>query len=114
MHLAPPPSPGSRIQELGDTLVVRFRPRRCWGDAENPPPIATLMIKSPAASGSRCAVDSTLRIGATMVETLNRAVTAERQERTSYLPRRLEVGSPLAVESGRPLLGRPRRTGSTE
>jgi hypothetical protein len=72
------------------------------------------MIKSPAASGSRCAADSTLRIGATMVETLNRAVTAERQERTSYLPRRLEVGSPLAVESGRPLLGRPRRTGSTE
>ncbi len=32
MHLAPPPSPGSRIQELGDTLVVRFRPRRSWGD----------------------------------------------------------------------------------
>jgi hypothetical protein len=49
-----------------------------------------------------------------MVETLNRAVTAERQERTRYLPRRLEVGSPLAVESGRPLLGRTRRTGSTE
>ncbi len=32
MHLAPPPSPGSRIQELGDTLVVQFRPRRSWGD----------------------------------------------------------------------------------
>jgi len=32
MHVAPPPSPGSRIQELGDTLVVRFRPRRSWGD----------------------------------------------------------------------------------
>jgi hypothetical protein len=32
MHVAPPPSPGSRIQELGDTLVVRFRPRRFWGE----------------------------------------------------------------------------------
>jgi hypothetical protein len=32
MHVAPPPSPGSRIQELGDTLVVRFRPRRSWGE----------------------------------------------------------------------------------
>jgi hypothetical protein len=32
MHVAPPPSPGSRIQELGDMLVVRFRPRRSWGE----------------------------------------------------------------------------------
>jgi hypothetical protein len=32
MHVAPPPSPGPRIQELGDTLVVTFRPRRAWGE----------------------------------------------------------------------------------
>jgi hypothetical protein len=31
MEIAPPPGPGSRIQELGDSLVVRFRPRRSWG-----------------------------------------------------------------------------------
>jgi hypothetical protein len=32
MEVAPPPSPGPRIQELGDTLVVTFRPRRSWGE----------------------------------------------------------------------------------
>jgi hypothetical protein len=32
MDVAPPPSAGSRIEELGDTLVVRFRPRRSWGE----------------------------------------------------------------------------------
>ena len=32
MQVAPPPSPGPRIEELGDTLVVTFRPRRSWGD----------------------------------------------------------------------------------
>jgi hypothetical protein len=32
MHIAPPPSPGPRIQELGDTLVVTFRPGRSWGE----------------------------------------------------------------------------------
>jgi hypothetical protein len=32
MHVAPPPSLGPRIQELGDTLVVTFRPRRSWGE----------------------------------------------------------------------------------
>ena len=32
MHAAPPPSLGPRIQELGDTLVVTFRPRRSWGE----------------------------------------------------------------------------------
>jgi hypothetical protein len=26
-----PPTPGSRIQHLGDRLIVRFRPRREWG-----------------------------------------------------------------------------------
>jgi hypothetical protein len=31
MAFAPPPEPGSRIQELGDRLIVRFRPRRAWG-----------------------------------------------------------------------------------
>src|SRR5438132_2890358 len=31
MELAPPPQPGSRIQDLGDRLVVRFRPHRFWG-----------------------------------------------------------------------------------
>jgi hypothetical protein len=30
MDIAPPPT-GSRIQDLGDRLVVRFRPRRSWG-----------------------------------------------------------------------------------
>jgi hypothetical protein len=30
-EIAPPP-PGSRIQELGDRLIVRFRPRRSWGE----------------------------------------------------------------------------------
>jgi hypothetical protein len=30
MAFAPPPEPGSRIQELGDRLIVRFRPRRDW------------------------------------------------------------------------------------
>lgn len=30
--LAPPPPPGSRIQELGDDLIVQFRPRRSWGE----------------------------------------------------------------------------------
>jgi hypothetical protein len=32
MDLAPPPEPGSRVQELGDRLVVRFRPRRSWAE----------------------------------------------------------------------------------
>jgi hypothetical protein len=32
MPIAPPPSPGPRIQELGETLVVTFRPRRPWGE----------------------------------------------------------------------------------
>jgi hypothetical protein len=27
-----PPTPGSRIQHLGDRLIVRFRPVRSWGD----------------------------------------------------------------------------------
>ena len=30
--LAPPPPPRSRVQELGDDLIVRFRPRRSWGE----------------------------------------------------------------------------------
>jgi len=30
MAQAPPPT-GSRIQELGDRLIVHFRPRRSWG-----------------------------------------------------------------------------------
>jgi hypothetical protein len=30
MDFAPPPEPGSRVQELGDHLIVRFRPRREW------------------------------------------------------------------------------------
>jgi hypothetical protein len=30
MDIAPPPT-GSRIQDLGDRLVIRFRPRRSWG-----------------------------------------------------------------------------------
>jgi hypothetical protein len=30
MDIAPPPT-GTRIQDLGDRLVVRFRPRRSWG-----------------------------------------------------------------------------------
>jgi hypothetical protein len=30
MDIAPPPT-GSRIQDLGDRLVVRFRPKRSWG-----------------------------------------------------------------------------------
>jgi hypothetical protein len=30
MDVAPPPT-GSRIQELGDRLIVSFRPRRQWG-----------------------------------------------------------------------------------
>jgi hypothetical protein len=32
MQVAPPPSSGPRIQELGDTLVVTFRARRSWGE----------------------------------------------------------------------------------
>jgi hypothetical protein len=32
MQVAPSPSPGPRIQELGDTLVVTFRARRSWGE----------------------------------------------------------------------------------
>jgi hypothetical protein len=32
MPIAPPPSPGPRIQELAETLVVTFRPRRPWGE----------------------------------------------------------------------------------
>jgi hypothetical protein len=32
MEVAPPPEPGSRIQELGDRLIVRFRPHRSWGE----------------------------------------------------------------------------------
>ena len=31
MDIAPPPGPGSRIQELGSRLSVRFRPHRSWG-----------------------------------------------------------------------------------
>jgi hypothetical protein len=31
MDFAPPPEPGSRVQELGDRLIVCFRPRRAWG-----------------------------------------------------------------------------------
>ena len=31
MDIAPPPT-GSRIQDLGDRLVVRFRPKRSWGE----------------------------------------------------------------------------------
>lgn len=30
MDVVPPPLPGSRIQELGDSLIVRFRPTRSW------------------------------------------------------------------------------------
>jgi hypothetical protein len=30
MELAPPP-PGSRVEDLGERLTVRFRPRRMWG-----------------------------------------------------------------------------------
>ncbi len=32
MELASSPAPGSRVQELGDRVVVRFRPRRSWGE----------------------------------------------------------------------------------
>jgi len=32
MHVAPPASPGPRIEELGDTLVVTFRARRSLGE----------------------------------------------------------------------------------
>jgi hypothetical protein len=53
------------------------------------------------------------RIEGTMVETLIRAVTPEGEEWTRYLPRRLEVGLPLARESGIPLLGKTRRNTST-
>jgi hypothetical protein len=31
VDIAPPSGTGSRVQELGDRLVVRFRPRRSWG-----------------------------------------------------------------------------------
>ena len=31
MELAPPPAPGSRIQELGDRLLVPLGPSRSWG-----------------------------------------------------------------------------------
>jgi hypothetical protein len=31
MDIAPPPT-GSRIQDLGDRQIVRFRPRRSWGE----------------------------------------------------------------------------------
>jgi hypothetical protein len=31
MDIAPPPT-GSRIQDLGDRLIVQFRPKRMWGD----------------------------------------------------------------------------------
>jgi len=31
MDLAPPPAPASRVQELGDRLIVWFRPPRSWG-----------------------------------------------------------------------------------
>jgi hypothetical protein len=31
IEVAPPPAPGSRIQELGDDLIVRFRAHRSWG-----------------------------------------------------------------------------------
>jgi hypothetical protein len=32
MEVAPPPAPGSRVQELGEDLIVRFRAQRSWGD----------------------------------------------------------------------------------
>jgi hypothetical protein len=48
-----------------------------------------------------------------MVETLIRAATPVREERTRYPPRRLEVGLPLADESGIPLLGKTRRNTAT-
>ena len=32
MELAPPPAPASRVQELGDLVIVWFRPRRSWGE----------------------------------------------------------------------------------
>ena len=31
IEVAPPPAPGSRVQELGDQLIVRFRAHRSWG-----------------------------------------------------------------------------------
>lgn len=31
MDIAPPTGPGSRVQELGDRLIIRFRPHRSWG-----------------------------------------------------------------------------------
>jgi hypothetical protein len=31
MDFAPPPAPGPRMQEVGDRLIVFFRPRRSWG-----------------------------------------------------------------------------------
>jgi hypothetical protein len=49
-----------------------------------------------------------------MVETLIRAVDPPKgEERTRYLPRRLEVGLPLAAEGGIPLLGKMRRNAPT-
>jgi hypothetical protein len=30
MEVAPPPAPGSRMQELGEDLIVRFRAHRSW------------------------------------------------------------------------------------
>lgn len=32
MELAPPPPPGPRVEELGERVIVRFRPRRSWGE----------------------------------------------------------------------------------
>jgi hypothetical protein len=31
VDIAPPTGPGSRVQELGDRLIIRFRPHRSWG-----------------------------------------------------------------------------------
>jgi hypothetical protein len=31
IKVAPPPAPGSRIQELGEDLIVHFRAHRSWG-----------------------------------------------------------------------------------
>ena len=32
MDVAPPPELGSRVQEVGDVVLVRFRPRRSWSE----------------------------------------------------------------------------------
>jgi hypothetical protein len=48
-----------------------------------------------------------------MVETLIRAVTPGRERADEILPRRLEVGLPLAAKSGIPLFGKTRRNTPT-